>query len=639
MSLQTLLAFDEFELRLDSGELFREGSLAAHLQPQPARLLELLASRAGEVVSREEIRELVWGESFVDFDASLNFCVKQLRRALGDSATAPRYIETLPRRGYRFLRPVRSEPGEKPAEHTLEAMSLPARVPPLGGLLGQWRLLTGLAATLAGLIVLVLLIGSRSEARDRKPRLSVLPLDCQANAPAARQTCGGITDALTMEIARRFAPWDVEVVGATSAQVYQESGKDDRDIGRKLGATHLLTGTVTTSSGRLRIAAKLSRSSGVTLWRQDFEGALMDTQGLYEQIAQQVAKTLKLTLPVAPAAKAPPSQAASEAYLQGKYLRSQWKFDEAVKRLNEAVLLAPTFAPAFAELALASPDRGVPPRQDAPIGLAAAQRALDLDPQLPEAHLAMAEVLFKDLVDMEEAGAHYRQALVLSPRNSEILHDYATYLITLGRNDEALEYAKRSLELDPGATFITSDYGWFLFVARHYEEAIRQARITLELIRTTEGATPAPIANFGKYWSHQVLIFAALKMGDERGALTSGLDRMKEIGKGAEAPRIQSMHEFLERRHQLIAGLDDLPGKTYVVAQAAATSGRIDEALSALEHECRVGGESMMFNFVAVDPLLDTLHGDPRFAKVVDCTRLPQDAPARLALQLKIAAR
>src|SRR3954447_8729863 len=156
MALPSRLFFDDFELRLDSGELLRDGSPVATLQPQPARVLALLAGRSGEVVSREEIRELVWGESFVDFDASLNFCIKQIRRALGDSATSPRYLETLPRRGYRFLRPVRIEEGTNG-----NGVPVPAEPPPRQAQ-RRWPLLTGISVTaVALLLLLVFLIASR----------------------------------------------------------------------------------------------------------------------------------------------------------------------------------------------------------------------------------------------------------------------------------------------------------------------------------------------------------------------------------------------------------------------------------------------------------------------------------------------
>jgi DNA-binding winged helix-turn-helix (wHTH) protein/TolB-like protein len=644
MSLPTLLAFDEFEFRLDSGELFREGSLVTQLQPQPARLLELLASRTGEVVGREEIRQSVWGDSFVDFDASLNFCVKQLRRALGDSATSPRYIETLPRRGYRFLRPVRSGP-ESPApaaENVLEIVAEPASIPaPVASPpspRARGRLLTGFAVTVAALILVVFLIASRFAPPPLHPRLTVFPLACQGENPADRQICGGVTEALTAEITRRF-PRDLEVIAPTSTLVYEGSRKSPLDIGKELGATHLLTGTVETSSGRFRVTARLATTGGRNLWQDNFDGELMDTPRIYERIARRVATALRLPLPPAPAVDAQPSRAASEAYLRGTYLRHRWSFAEATKSLEEAVLLAPRYAPAFAELALARTERGVPPPEDAPASRAAAQQSLQLDPRLPEAHLAMADVLFKDLVDWQGAGAEYRQALLLSPRNAEILHGYANYMMALGRYDDALAYVNRARELDPASMEVISDYAWFLFLAGHYEEAVRQARNTLTLVDMTQASLP-PIADFGRSWAYHVLLFASLRIRDEQTALTSARERMRSIGKGADAERIRSVHDLLEWRHKLVASMaPSHPGISYLVAQTAAASGRLGEALDALELECRNGGEGMLFNYVAVEPLFEPLRGDPRFTKIVDCTGLPKDAPARLALRVKIAAR
>ena len=641
MSLPSRLAFDDFELMLDSGELFREGSLAAQLQPQPARLLELLASRAGEVVGRDEIRQAVWGDSFVDFDASLNFCVKQLRRSLGDSATSPRYIETLPRRGYRFLRPVRTGPEAKVAEPVpTEEVVLETRpvAMPASPLRTRWRLLTGLAATAAALVVLVLLIGGRSDFPPRQPRLSVFPLDCRGRTLADRQICGGITDALTAEITRRFQQ-NLDVIAPTSSLVYQEGQKSSREIGKRLGATHLLTGTVETSNGRLRITARLAKSYGRKLWQEDFDGELMDAPRVYEKIAQRVAKTLRVSLPKAPVVDARLSQEASEAFLKGTYLRHQWQFVEATKALEEAVLLAPRYAQVYAELALARTDRGVPPQEDAAISREDAQLALQLDPQLPEAHLAMANVLFKDFFDWEGSGAEYSKAMVLGPGNAEILHYYANYLIALGDFDMALKAMRRARELDPASMEVRSDYAWFLFLARHNDEAVREARSTLTLLKMTQATIP-PIADWGRSWAYHVLLFASLSLGDEKTALSSGLQRMRENGHGTDAAKLRSVRDLLEWRHQYVSGLPpDRPGLSYALAQTAAVTGRTGEALDALEKECRNGGEGILFNYVAVEPLFDPLHGDPRFAKIVDCTHIPKDAPARLALQTRIAKR
>jgi DNA-binding winged helix-turn-helix (wHTH) protein/TolB-like protein len=634
MSLPARLAFDEFELLLDSGELFRAGSPAAQLQPQPARLLELLASRSGEVVSRDEIRQVVWGDSFVDFDASLNFCVKQLRRALGDSSTSPRYIETLPRRGYRFLRPVRKTPT---AEIALDGIQVPAPAPAPAppsapAARAGWRLPAGLAVTAAVLILLIVVLIAGRFPLPSHPRLAVFPLSCQSAQPVDRQICGGVTEALTAELTRRF-PRDLELVAPTSSQVYEASGRSTRDVGKELGATHLLTGAVDTSGGRLRIAARLATTGGETLWRGSFDGDLMDAQGVYEQITRRVANTFDLPLPAPPATSERPSQEASENFLKGIYLRHQWLFAEASKALQDSILLAPRYAPAYAELALARTDRGVPPQEDGFDSRAYAQLALQLDPQLPEAHLAMANVLFKDFFDWKGSEAEYSKAMALGPGNAEILHYYANYLIAIGDFDKALRTMRRARELDPVSMEVESDYAWFLFLARHSKEAVQEAHNTLALLQITQ-PTIRPIADFGRSWAYHVLLFGSLRLGDEKTALSSGLERLKIIGHGDVAPGIRSVHDLLEWRHQFVAGfVPSHPGYSYLLAQTAAVSGRTGEALDALELECRNGGEGIMFNYIAVEPLFDPLHKDPRFAKIVDCTHLPMDAPARRALK------
>src|SRR4051794_21437917 len=204
------LLFEGFELRLDSGELLRTGSLV-RLQPQPAKILEILASRSREVVSREEIRRLVWGDSYVDSDGSLNFCIKEIRRALGDSATSPSFIETVPRRGYRFLKSVTvtADTAEPPLPSVLTAV--PPQPPPAPR---RSRLAT-LGITLALLLLLTILVASRIGHVASRPRLAVLPLECRNREAADRQVCGGITEALTSELARQF-PNELDVIAPSS---------------------------------------------------------------------------------------------------------------------------------------------------------------------------------------------------------------------------------------------------------------------------------------------------------------------------------------------------------------------------------------------------------------------------------------
>jgi DNA-binding winged helix-turn-helix (wHTH) protein/TolB-like protein len=632
------LLFDEFEFHPGSGELFRARA-AVSLQPQPAKVLEALAGRAGEVVTREEIRHLVWGEAFVDFDASLNFCIKQIRRALGDSATSPRFIETIPRRGYRFLRPVRSEAappatGETalptPAPIGIIPIPAPVEAPPPRS--GRWTWLAGVAFLLVATALLVSLVASRFRSPVAGSRLVVFPLACHNADPVDLPVCGGITEALTAEITRRFQN-DLAVVASTSPLVYQGTRRGPQAVGKELGATHLVMGTVDASGGRLRIDARLATTDGKDLWSQSFEGDLMDAPRVYEQIVRRVADALELRLPATRTTEAKPSTEGSEAYLKGIYLQRRWNHDEAVKSFEEAILLAPRFAPAYAALARSRVEQGRPPHEDAPASRAAASRALELDPRLPEAHLAMASVLFKDLVDWDGAGAEYRQALVLSPGNADILHSYAVYLIALGRTDEALAYVTRARELDPASMEVGSDYAWFLYLARRYDEALKEVSRTRTLLAMTQEVIP-PIAKFGQSWSYFVLVHASLKKGDEATVLSTVKAKMREIGQAEAAGRVKSLPQLLEWRRQFI--MEDArknPGRSYGVALANATVGQASEVLAALEQQCRNGGESLMFNFVAVEPMFDFVHHDPRFAKIVDCAGVPLTAPARRTLQ------
>lgn len=634
MASSSRLFFDDFELRLDSGELLRDGSPVTTLQPQPARVLELLANRSGEVVAREEIRQLVWGESFVDFDASLNFCIKQIRRALGDSATSPRYLETLPRRGYRFLRPVRVETGTNgngvsvPAAEP-KAEPVPA-APPSRPAPQRWPLLTGILVTAAALLLLVFLIASRFPSSPRKARLAVLPLACRDADPADRQVCGGATEALAAELTREL-PHEIEVIAPTSVLAYQGSRKSAREIGEELGASYLLTGDVDLAGGHFRIDARLATADGKPLWRQ--EGLAVEpaeTPLVYEEVVRGVAGALRLPLQAAATPVAKPRPEAYESYLRGLYLSRQRQFDDAVASFQEATLLDDRFAPAYAELARARAARRRPPQEDSPASLAAARKALELDPNLARGHFALAEVLYRDLLDQRRAGAEYRRAVALAPGDADTYYAYALYLSTLGRYDEAIAAMKRARELDPASMAADADYSLILYLARRYDEAIRQARDTLRLLDMTQGSLPA-VAQYGRGWASWVLIQSSLKKGDTQGAMDWIKERMRDLGEGATAEQLHSLPELLSWRVQYVAR--KTPADSFTLAKLNAVAGRTEEALAYLERECRNGGEQVLFTFVAVEPVFDPLHGNPRFARVVDCTGLPGDAPVRRQLE------
>ena len=597
--------FDEFELRPDSGELFKEGA-PVKLQPQPARVLTILASRPGEVVEREEIRRLVWGDSFLDFDANLNFCIKQIRQALGDSATAPRFIETLPRRGYRFLMPVSQE--EPPA-------AAPPPPPRPEARKTVWIPLLSVAL-LAG--ILVLLQGSRRA----HPTLVVLPFECGDQGHA--EVCGGITEVLTDELTKRF-PNHLKVIAPSSARVY--AGKSESEIARGLGATHILSGEAVVSDRQIRLVVRLrSTDRGVDLWQDSREVALGDAPSLYSEIANSVARDLHL--PGSPTARPPqqakPSSEAYEKYLRGVYLLRQAQAQEAVSSLQDAVLLAPTFAQAYAELAHALDAVEKPRCPDTPLVDTAARRAIELDPDLANAHLALAFSLFHCHLDWEEAGQEFQKALALDPGNAKAYSLHAFYLMTLGRHDEAISAANKARELDPASMIWGSDYAYLLYLAGRYKEAIRESWRALDLI----SISPEPAGQMKAYedWTLWVLFQSALRTGDKVIAVEAGKDMMESAGEGQQTAGVQTPEDFLRWYETYLQRKKST--RTDRIAMTYVGLGRHKEALDTLETDCRTR-RSYILLFTGAEPTFDPLRGDPRFERILDCIRLPADAPAR----------
>jgi DNA-binding winged helix-turn-helix (wHTH) protein/tetratricopeptide (TPR) repeat protein len=481
------LLFDDFELRLDSGELLRAGS-PVKLQPQPAKVLEILASRAGEVVSREEIRQLVWSDAFVDFDASLNFSIKEIRRALGDSATSPTFVETIPRRGYRFLKPVEVEPeaDEAPAE--------PLRPSPPSPASRRWPRLGSVGALLALLVLLTFLIGSRLQ-----------------------------------------------------------------------------------------------------------------------------------TVPAHPAAAARAPSPADEAYLRGIYFQRHEQYEPAAAALQKATLLDPKFAPAFARLALVRLHIVASP--DVEVAEAAARRALALDPDLADAHLALGQIFFYHSRDWTRADQELQKALALDPENAEAQHIYSLYLAALGRHDEAIEAAKRARQLDPASMLVGSDYAWLFYLDHRYQEAIRQAQVTLELFPLTVEAAPR-VAQSGKRYCEWTILSSAWQLGDRETARSASKALLDAKGLPEAAARLRDVEEFWRgQEHALEALLQEGPVDSYERARNAMVLGRRDRALDLLTQQCTPQGIGSPF--AAVDPIFDDLHADPRWSQVLDCLKLPADAPAR----------
>ncbi|HSB60252.1 MAG TPA: winged helix-turn-helix domain-containing protein, partial [Vicinamibacteria bacterium] len=319
------LRFGAFELDLRSLELRRSGVLV-RLQQQPARVLALLARRSGHLVTREEIQREVWGGStFVDFDQGLNFCVKQIRGALGDHADTPRYLETLPRRGYRFLAPVELladwPAGEGPGPPRRGTPPSPGHGPRRPGI-------TSLAAVrvLAVLVAAATAWLARQGAAGAAPgraMLAVLPFENLSPDPDQEYFSDGLTEEMITRLAR-LHPGRLGVIARTSANVYKKKARSIEEVGRELGVGYVLEGSVRRAGGRLRVTAQLIRVADQThLWAESYERRVADALLVQDELARRIVSALESRLLTARAAAdaRPPatSPEAYEAYLKGRY--------------------------------------------------------------------------------------------------------------------------------------------------------------------------------------------------------------------------------------------------------------------------------------------------------------------------------
>lgn len=614
----TLLRFGVFEMNLRTGELRKAGALIK-LQQQPFRVLAALARHAGELVTREELRNEVWGEqTFVDFEQGLNFCVKQVRAALGDQADTPRFVETLPRRGYRFIAPVEAVAGSPGAE---EAAAPRAR-PPLSS--GEPRLprraglaLFGLAAALA----LAQLVG-----RERPPaqagqaervRLAVLPFQDLSADPEQDFFAEGLTEEMIAQLGR-LQPARLAVIARTSAMKYKDPARDIAAIGRELRVDYVVEGSVRYAQGRVRIAAKLIETGGQTqLWAETYERDLQDVLALQSEVARAVAAGVRLTLTpqtearLARAARVDPE--AYELFLRGRFFwnrRDAEGLRRSIEYFEKAIARQPDYALAYAGIADANivlGDQGNAPAGEAlPRARAAALRALQIDPSLAEAQASLAMV--RGVYDWDWPGAEqgFRRAIDLNPSYATAHHWYAHLLRAIGRFEEAVAETRRAQELDPLSLIINSNVGSALFYAGRYGEAAAQYRRTIEmnpdwapahwgLGRTLRklGRVPEALAEHAK---------AVDASHRDAGYVCTLANALALAGRRAGAQELLAEMEARAQRQYV---------SPYDLALVHAGLGDVERALASLERAYSERHSSL--RQLRVDERLDPVRSDPRF--------------------------
>ena len=414
------------------------------MQQQPFAVLSLLLERPGELVTREEFRDRIWTHTVVDFDHGINKAINKIRVALGDSATHPRFVETVARRGYRFL---------------ADVVRIDAQSPQLA---------------------------------PKIRSLAVLPLEDLSGDSSQDYFADGMTDELIMSLGQISA---LRVISRTSVMSYKSVRKPLPEIARELGVEAVVEGTVLRSGARVRIAAQLIEApTDKRIWARSYEEDFRDMIGLQHRVARNIAEQVRATLSRREQAHLesakPIDPSAYEAYLRGRYFwnkRSEDGLRKAIECFNEAIEADPSYAQPYAGLANSYALSGdwqhgmLSPKDAFPKARAAADRALQLDDSLGEAHASLAFALDLYYWEWSAAEAEHKRAIALNPSYATAHHWYAWHLIVMGRNREALAELQKAASLDPLSLIIGADLADALCIARLDEESVLQSRMVLEM--------------------------------------------------------------------------------------------------------------------------------------------------------------
>ena len=611
------LSFGVFDLDLGTGELRKRGT-RVRLQQQPFQVLALLIEHRGEVVSREELRQTLWpANTFVDFDHGLNKAINKIRGALGDSADSPRFVETVARRGYRFVADVSVD---EPVLPSMPAVTATGAAPT--------RRTWVLPAVLIGAFVVSLVVwrvhsGSGAPAPIRS--LAVLPLESLSGDASQDYFADGMTDELIADLGQISA---LRVISRTSVMGYKHTRKPLPQIARELNVDAVVEGTVLRSGNQVRITAQLiDAATDRHLWSQSYQGELRDTLALQNGIARDVADRIRVRLnPQEQAALKSVTvvnPAAYESYLKGRYFWNKRTADglsAALAYFNQAVDENPQYSQAYSGLADTYALLGdwqyavMTPREALPKARAAAIKALELDPGLGEAHTSLAFCLDGFDWDFGAAGREFEKAIALTPGYATAHHWYAWHLALVHRYAEAIVEMRKAESQDPLSLIINTDLAELLALAHSYDESIRQSQKTLELD-----------PNFAL--AHNHLGEAYLQTHRNAQAIAELQKAVTLSGGNATCvATLARAYAASARRSDAVTLLNDLKGRSNArhsyaseVAAIYASLGDADQAMAWLER----GYEERFNPGVLLRPGFDPVRLDPRFESLVARVGLP----------------
>jgi TolB-like protein/DNA-binding winged helix-turn-helix (wHTH) protein/Flp pilus assembly protein TadD len=488
--------FGVFEADPRSGELTKNGR-RVRLQEQPFQLLAALLDRPGEVVTREELQTILWPQTIVDYDHGLNKAVSKIREALGDSAESPRFVETVARRGYRFLADVavvERKPSRPPAaEPTPDAV--PTANVPMRGAAGHRRWWQLGACVALGLLLAAAPLAWRAMSQPRIAAirsLAVLPLVNMSNDPSQDFVADGMTDELIAQLGKVSA---LRVISRTSAMTYKGAHKPLATIARELNVDAVVEGGVLRSGDHIRITAQLIQAPDDRhLWSDSYEGDVRDTPTLQAKVARAIADQVRTTLnqreKVAQEKTRAVDPRAYENYLKGRYFWNKRTGDDLRKAIwyfRQAIEIDGGYAEAYSGLADAYALAGdweygvLSTREAFAKATTAATRALELDNSLSDAHTSLAFALDLYGWDWDVAGSEYEAAIRLNPGYATAHHWYGWHLMLTGKGTAGIAELRNAENLDPLSLIIGADIADALCINRDFDGAIRQSRKTLEL--------------------------------------------------------------------------------------------------------------------------------------------------------------
>jgi TolB-like protein/DNA-binding winged helix-turn-helix (wHTH) protein len=642
-----IIRFGIFEVDLNAAEL-RKGGLRVKLPEQPFQILTVLLEKPGELVTREEVRSRLWqGDTFVDFDHGLNNAVMRLREVLGDSSDSPRFIETVPRRGYRFIAHVDESPwsapsltpqqpaSQKQATPTTEDPAIAPALSPTSiqqGVKQRGTLIIVAIVAIALFAIsvawryLATQIGGTSDVRQ-STSVVVLPLENLSGDQEQDYFADGMTDDLIANLAKIRS---LRVISHSTAMAYKHTRKPLSEIARELHVDAVVEGTVLRAGDRVRITAELVQvSTDRHLWADTYESQMGDVLALQNRVSSAIVNEIRVNLSPQDRARLARNPAvapeAYENYLKGRFYwnrrtdenlhRAIGYFENATKQDTQYALAYAGLSDCYAVIG-ASIFGTMPADEAAPKARQAAQRALEIDPTLAEAETSLATVKFN--YDWDWAGAEegYQHAIQLNPSYATAYQRYSLLLTAMGRFQKGFSQINKARELDPLSFSINFSLGWRLYLARQYDRAIVQLRNTLEMDPSYE----LPHLILGQAYEEKGSFDLAIPELRKAVDLSHGTPLMlsalahayARAGKRTEAQQLLTELEAASK-HQYVS--------PYYLALVYIGLGEKEMALSLLEKAFTDRSNGLIF--MAVEPELDPIRSEPRFVALEQKLKLP----------------